>query len=516
VTSTNISVGTVTGGPASIPVGSYFNSALSFVPATAGTTNLNLATPTGYSTPANVPVQIVTTVTAPTINLSNTIVGSNTIIQGGISLGAAPPSNEMLTLTSSDPTHFLLTADPTKVGTAQVKLQLTGGSFSVPAFYIEGQNFSGVGAITATLTASAAGYSDGVTTVTLYPTGLAFVINGTFFNSGTLNTTTFSSPSPLTVYLVLLTPGTLNLYTYGYPLGPQAPGAAAPVSVTSTNTSVGTVTGGPASIGVGTYVTQALSFVPATAGTTNLKLATPTGYSTPTNVPVQIVTTVTAPPINLFSSIVGNNLVVQGSITLGAAPPSNEMLTLTSSDPTHFLLTSDPAKVGTTSITLPLTPGSASVPAFYIEGENFSGPSAITATLTASAAGYSDGTAALSLYPTGLIFGGSVLNTTTTAGPTPLGVYLVLLTPGALNLYTYGFPLGPQAPGAAAPVSVTSTNTSVGTVTGSPASIGVGTYFTLAISFVPANAGTTNLNLATPVGYSTPSNQPVQIVATVQ
>src|SRR5260370_11216696 len=117
----------------------------------------------------------------------------------------------MLTLTSSDPTYFLVTVDPTKVGTAQVNLQLTGGSFSVPAFYIEGQNFSGVGAINATLTASAAGYSDGVTTVTLYPTGLAFVINGTFFNSGTLNTTTFSSPSPLTVYLVLLTPGTLNL-----------------------------------------------------------------------------------------------------------------------------------------------------------------------------------------------------------------------------------------------------------------------------------------------------------------
>jgi hypothetical protein len=64
-------------------------------------------------------------------------------------------------------------------------------------------------------------------------------------------------------------------------------------------------------------------------------------------------------------------------------------------------------------------------------------------------------------------------------------------------------------------VAVTSTNTNVGTVTGSPAAIAVGAYFTSAISFQPVAAGTTNLNLAEPSGYSTPSDQSVQIVATV-
>jgi hypothetical protein len=67
------------------------------------------------------------------------------------------------------------------------------------------------------------------------------------------------------------------------------------------------------------------------------------------------------------------------------------------------------------------------------------------------------------------------------------------------------------------PVSVTSTNTTVGTVTGSPASIGVGSYYTQAVSFVPGTTvGTTNLNFATPTNYSTPTNVPIQIVATVQ
>jgi hypothetical protein len=295
-----------------------------------------------------------------------------------------------------------------------------------------------------------------------------------------------------------------------------------PVSVTSTNTSVGTITGSPASISAGSnYYTQAISFVPATAGTTNLNLATPPAYFTPSNQSTQIVATVTAPAININvnggSSVVGNNLLSNGSLGLGAAPPSNETLTVTSSDPTHFLLSTNPATVGTASITLQLTAGSTSVPAFYVEGQNFTGASAITATLTASAAGYSDGIVTVNLYPTGLTYFSSALSTTTTSGPSTLTVYLIVLNPGTLTYSTSGNPLGPQAPGGAVPVAVTSTNTSVGTITGSPASISAGgTYYTQGISFVPATAGTTNLDLATPLGYFTPSNQSIQIVAAVQ
>jgi len=431
-------------------------------------------------------------------------------------LGAPPPStpaNPTLTLTSSDPMHFLLTADPTKVGTASITLALTAGSTSVPAFYVEGQNFSGAAAITATLTATSSGYTNGTPTLTLYPTGLTYWPG----SGGTLNTTTFSGPSVLTAYLVLLSPGSLNAYTYGYTLGPQAPGAV-PVTITSTNTTVGTVTGSPASIGVGTYYTQAISFVPATAGTTNLNLAEPTGYFTPANVAVQTVTTVTAPSINLSLPIIGNNLIAQGSVSLTAAPPSNETLTLTSSDPTHFLLTADPTQVGTSQIKLQLTGGSLSIPAFYVEGQNFSGNGGISATLTASAAGYSDGTFTLTLYPTGLTYwpnSNGTLNTSASASPSVVTVFLVLLSPGTLNAYNYGYTLGPQAPGAV-PVSVTSTNNAVGTVSGSPSAIGVGTFYTQAISFVPVASGTTNLNLTEPTGYFTPANVAVQIVATVQ
>src|SRR5258708_34340142 len=78
--------------------------------------------------------QIVATVTAPALNLASPVVGNNLVQNGSLGLGAAPPSNELLTLTSSDPTHFLLSTSPTAVGTASITLQLTAGSFSVPAF----------------------------------------------------------------------------------------------------------------------------------------------------------------------------------------------------------------------------------------------------------------------------------------------------------------------------------------------------------------------------------------------
>jgi hypothetical protein len=227
---------------------------------------------------------------------------------------------------------------------------------------MEGQNFSGTTAITATLTASAPGYTNGTATMSLYPTGLTY-----YFGNNTLNTTTFSAPSVLTVYLVTLNPGTLTLYSLtGNPVGPQA--GAIPVAVTSTNTSVGTVTGSPASIAVGAYYTQAMAFHPSTAGTTNLNLATPAGYFTPSNIPVQIVATVSAPAININNQIVGNNTILGPAISLGAAPPSNETMTLTSSDPTHFLLSTSSTVVGTASITLQLTGGSLNVPQFYIQG----------------------------------------------------------------------------------------------------------------------------------------------------
>src|SRR5260370_22959138 len=117
--------------------GKWYNEVLMFVEARGGTTQFNLATPAGYFTPANQAVQLVTTVAAPAINIqvngNSFIVGNNLLSNGNLSLGGAPPSNETLTLTSSDPTHFLLSTHPTTLGSTIITLQLTAGNFKAPA-----------------------------------------------------------------------------------------------------------------------------------------------------------------------------------------------------------------------------------------------------------------------------------------------------------------------------------------------------------------------------------------------
>ncbi len=506
VVSSNTSVGTITGSPATIPVGSSTNTnTVNFQPVTPGTTTLTLTQPAGYSTPSGgnySSQQIAVTVTSPgAITVGSPIVGNNTYTTLSLSLPVAPISNETMTITSGDSAHFLLSTSATAIGSASVTVTLTKGSASVPTVYIQGLNYSGTTAITTTITASATGYANATGVASLYPTGLSFL------QTTTLPTTSFSSPTAVNVYLVLLTPGTLTGYTYGYPLGPQA----APISsaVMSSTTSAGTITGSPATIPVGSSTnTNTVDFQPLTVGTTTLTLTQPAGYYTPSGgnySSQQIVATVSAPLISISSPLVGNNTYTSLSISLGAAPPSNETMTITSSDSTHFLLSASATAIGSASVTVTLTRGSASVPTIYVQGLGYSGSAAFTATVTASAPGYVNGTGTMTLYPTGLSFlQTSTLTTTSTSSPSSVTVYLVLLNPGTLTGYTYGYPLGPQA----APISsaVVSSNTSVGTITGSPAMIPVGSSTnTNTVNFQPVTPGTTTLTLTQPAGYSTPS-----------
>ena len=503
VTSGTPTVGTISGSPATIPVNLYYNnSSITFTPLTAGATTLTLNTPAGYYTPtsgAYSAQQITATVTAPAISVSSPIVGNNTYEALGLSLAAAPPSNETMTVTSSDPTHFLLSTSTTAVGTASVTVTLTKNSTTVPTVYIQGQNYSGTGAFTATITASAAGYNNGTGTETLYPTGIGFT-------SSSFSTTTFSSPSTLSIYLLILNPGSLTTYTYGVPLGPQA--SPISFSVVSGTTSVGTISGSPATIPVGSYYNNtSIAFTPLTAGATNLTLNTPAGYYTPTSgvySAQQITATVAAPTITVGSQTVGNNTYTNISLSLAAPPPTNETMTITSSDPTHFLLSTSTTAVGSASVTVNLTAGSTTVPTVYEQGQNYSGSTAITSTITASAPGYATGMGSPVLYPTGIGFLTTSLSTSSTSSATSLNPYILTLNPASLTYYTYGYPLGPQA----GPISfaVGSSNTGVGTITGSPTTIPVGSYLpTTNPKFQPLTDGASTITITEPTGFYTPT-----------
>ncbi|MFZ0410777.1 MAG: hypothetical protein WAL51_04630, partial [Candidatus Acidiferrales bacterium] len=211
--------------------------------------------------------QITATVTAPqlTPNFAATLGMNLQTDNGSVSLGANPPSSEMMTITSSSPSLLLATspAGPfSQTITSTINSNGTGASgFSMQAL-------AGSGSVQ--IKAQAAGYTDGVITVTLVPSGL-------IWENGSFSTTPTASPTTLTLAMVQLNPTTLaNAGVQELRTG------ATPVTVTlgSSNTTVGTIPS-PVTFTARSFSVTA-SFQPLTAGTTNLTITTPSGFSTPT------------------------------------------------------------------------------------------------------------------------------------------------------------------------------------------------------------------------------------------
>ena len=146
--------------------------------------------------------------------------------------------------------------------------------------------------------------------------------------------------------------------------------------------------------------------------------------------------TVAQPAIAINSYTIGNNTYSQLGITINARTPTNETMTVTSSDPAHFLLSTSASVAGSASVNVQLTANDPYVPVVYIQGQNFSGSTAITATVTASAPLYNDGTATQALYPTGIgVPSYSAINTSSTSAPTQIRPQLMILSPGSLSYY---------------------------------------------------------------------------------
>jgi len=483
VTSSAPTVGTILNSP--ITISADTNTAtVGFHPLTAGTANLVIATPTGFTTPSGAGSNTITaTVSAPNLNINvSTNLGQNLQADNqSISLAAAPPNNETLTLSSSS-AAVLLATTPAGPFSQSITLPLSQGSFSVPGFSMQGLAASG----SAQLTAQAPGYTDATATIALTPSAIEWL-------SGDFNTTTFTPNTTLTLAAYQLNPATLtaqasqNLRT-GLPVS---------VTVTSSNTAVGTIVSSPVIISADTNTTT-VSFHPVAAGTANLLIATPAGFTTP-NGPESnsISATVSAPnlTINVFTNL-GQNLQVDGeSISLGAAPPSSETLTL-SSNSSNLLLATTSAGPFSQSITLPLTAGSFSVPGFSMQGLASSG----SAQLTASALGYSNGTVTINLTPSAIEWLSGNFTTTTFSPNTTLTLASYQLNPANLtaqasqNIRT----------GLNVSVTVTTSDSTIGTIVGSPVTLNADTN-TITVLFHPVGAGTANLLIATPTGFTAPN-----------
>jgi len=497
VTSSNTTVGTITTSPVVFNPGDT-SKQTSFQPSSAGSSTLSIGTPPGYSTSAQY-TSLTATVTAPQLSSSvtNQVIGVSMQAANSPFLPVAPPGPITVTVTVNGPSIALISKSLAVVGGNTLTYTGVTTSGYLPAFYVQGQTQG-----TTTLTISAPGFTSSTVTVNVYPSGF------TFAGGGTINTTTFSGPTNINVYATILSPGTLNYYGTGV-LNPGVGPLSVPV--TSSNTVVGTISISPLTFNGGD-TTMSTAFQPTSAGTSTISITQPPGFSTP-SIYTSATATVTAPALTFLTTAqtTGANLELQNNGFLPVAPPNPVTVTITSNGTSIATLSKSATTVGTTSITFTNVTASGYLPPIFVQGQNIG-----STTLTISAPGYTNGTATVTVNPSGFTFAGGYnggLPTTVGASPTQIAVYPSILNLGTLT-YAGTAQLNPGLGGTN--VVVTSSNTAVGTITTSPVVFVGGEPSTyLFTSFKPLAPGTTNINITQPQGFSA-SSQYTGFTATVQ
>lgn len=194
--------------------------------------------------------------------LSNFTVGKNLRISAWVPVYTSSPVT--VTVTSSDAGKALVASTQTGAGASSATFSsVTTGFF----LYVDGKDLSG----TATLTASATGFTNATSTVTLVPSGFMICFTPvTAMNS-------FVGETDLTVQVC---PTALTSAYKFWGIEALQPGAGpVTVTVTSSSPAAGTVTS-PLTF-VDGDLSESSTFHAVASGATTISLSTPAGYSTP-------------------------------------------------------------------------------------------------------------------------------------------------------------------------------------------------------------------------------------------
>jgi len=175
-------------------------------------------------------------------------------------------------VTSNNPAVATITTDPLVAGGSTLTFANAPASLpgtTVGTIYIQGRSIG-----TTTLIVHADGYNDDTMTVTIHPSGFSYALS-----TGNITTTTFSTNNTLSVQSMRLDPVTLNAAGAQVLRGGHGPVS---VTVTSSNTTVGTIVGSPVVFNANES-SKTVQFDPLAVGTTTLAIPPPVGFSTPIN-----------------------------------------------------------------------------------------------------------------------------------------------------------------------------------------------------------------------------------------
>src|SRR5581483_10083193 len=307
VSSADTTIGTVSPKTVTIPGGSVGNST-TFTAVAVGSTNVSVATPTGFSTPAQ-DVSVSATVNPAGLIVADDTVGNNLETQETVNFQGVAPAGTQVLVTSNSP-QLKLSTTATGVGANSIAITLSTAASHTPPFFVYGFSNSG----TATYTASANGFTAGIGTITMVPSGV--VISGpSNIGAGGFQTSTISGTTKITVY-------TAQLDGSGNYLNTQAlaGGLNVTVNLSNSNSSVGSLASSSLPITPGTDRTST-TFTPLNVGSTTITAGVPSGFSTPVAADQSVTATVSLPGLTVFNSSIGQFLENGSTITLAVQPP---------------------------------------------------------------------------------------------------------------------------------------------------------------------------------------------------
>jgi hypothetical protein len=483
------SVGTIN--PASVQIpGGESTGTVNFVASTSllGVTTVTAEVPANFSQPsANANALVITVVPSGLVAPSITV-GQNLQVTAAIGLNSpAPPSGLSVTITSTDPTRVLFSANANTVGSASITLNVPAGRRNSQDFFV--QSLASSGTVGYFVTAPGFGSASGL--VNLAPSG--FVMNTPFGQGADFSTTSGAPNSDLAIFSAMLDGG-LNVVA----AQPVRGGLTVNVVVDSSNQTVGVITTSPLSI-AGPNGSANTQFDPATNGNTTLRVVAPSGFATPSTGSA-VVATVTTPNLILSSTTVGNGLQSIGTVLIGEAAPAGGLEVLINSGSPFVKLSLTETTAGSAQIRVTI-PANQSAANFVIQAFANSG----VASYSASAPGYQPASATVTLARSGVVISGPFgfgfpLVTTVSAGPQPISVSTAIVD--SSNNF-----VSPQAVAGGTSVSVAVGKSPdppvVGNVT--PTIVIPGGSVEGVGQFTPLAVGQTTLSVTQPNGFSPPN-----------
>ena len=145
---------------------------MTFDPKANGTSDIRVTTPAGFTTPSNLQ-EITATVITAKISIGSVTVGKDLQTSVSISLDAPPPSPITVTVTSAQGSIATITKNRRRRRRHDAHVH-ERDDHSVGTIFIQGRSLGST-----TVTAQAPGYDDGVSNVTVDPSG--FILNESNF-----------------------------------------------------------------------------------------------------------------------------------------------------------------------------------------------------------------------------------------------------------------------------------------------------------------------------------------------